>query len=459
MLTGLYPRNHRLIINGMALPESIPTVTTLLANSGYHTHGVGKQHLQPLLAPGDREMPDSRAFWNTPESTNWDGPYYGYQSIDLLLGESDTANLAGHYANWLRENHPQSFALLDPSSAVELPPGDLDEIWKSAIPVEYHYNTWITDRAIDYLQAHHHDLDRAGEDIPFFLFISYPDPHHPFDPPAEYAERYNPDEMPLPKCYPGELSRMPPYYGELYPKGQGFRELYWAGKMDMEAGSMITTDDISDNSMRKAIAYTYAMIEMIDDGVGRILSTLDQCNAKDNTYVIFTSDHGELLGDHGLLHKGPPPYRQLTEVSMLINGPEVRAGETIEALTSHIDLAPTILELAEVSSDNVTFDGLSMVPLLSGAKNELRSCNFGEYHPSARPDLYNQTVSTDNWRLTLYPEQPEWGELFDLEADPEEHVNLFFDPSQNLVKNKLSKILANRFPPQATVDNEWLCKW
>ena len=158
MLTGLYPRNHKLIINGMALPESIPTVTSLLANSGYHTHGVGKQHLQPLLAPGDRGMPDSRAFWDNPESKNWDGPYYGYQSIDLLLGESDTANLAGHYANWLRENHPESCALLEPSNAIEPPPGDLDEIWRSAIPSAHHYNTWITDRAVNYLQAHHqHD--------------------------------------------------------------------------------------------------------------------------------------------------------------------------------------------------------------------------------------------------------------------------------------------------------------
>ena len=355
MLTGLYPRNHRLAVNGMALPEEIPTVTQILQDAGYRTHGVGKQHLQPLLAPADKKMPDSRAFWDTDESEDWDGPYYGYQTLDLLLGESDTAHLAGHYAKWLKENHPQAAALLLPESADQPPPADLDEIWRCAMPVELHYNTWITNKAVEFLKAH------GDSEQPFFLFISYPDPHHPFDPPAEYADRYQPDEMPLPVVKEGELSRMPSYYGELYPKGQGFRELYWAAHDDMEAGSMITTEGISDQSMRKAIAYTHALVEMIDDGVGEILGALDDTAAKDNTHIIFTSDHGELLGDHCLLHKGPPSYRQLTEVSLLIKGPGVCQGQSNQ-LTNHIDLAPTILDLAGIEKSDALFDGASLSP-------------------------------------------------------------------------------------------------
>jgi len=459
MITGLYPRNHQLIINGMALPKSVTTLPDLLSGSGYRTHGVGKQHLQPLLAPPDRGMPDSRAFWVTPESADWNGPYYGYQTVDLMLGESDTAHLAGHYANWLKENHPDSIHLLAPSSAEQGPPADLDEIWRSAIPVKQHYNSWITNQAVKFLKTDRNKFKTGEGDNPFFLYVSFPDPHHPFDPPAEYADRYDPDEMPLPEIFPSELSRMPPYYGDLYPKGQGFRELYWAAKTDLEAGAMITTEDISDDSMRKAIAYTYAMIEMIDDGVGKILSALNKTGLEENTYVMFTSDHGELLGDHGLLHKGPPSYRQLTEVSLLIKGPEIPQGKTISALTNHIDLAPTFLELADATSDTVDFDGVSLVPLLTGEKDEIRAHNFGEYHPSARPNLYNQTISTEKWRLTLYPEELEWGELFDLETDPGEHVNLFNDPSQKQIRNKLTKILAAGFPPQPTVNNEWLCKW
>ena len=271
-----------------------------------------RQLLQPLPAPKDKVMPDSRAFWQCQESKDWIGSYYGFTTLDLLLGESDTAALAGHYAHWLEENHPGKNSLLEVTSAVERPPQDLDEIWRSAMPTELHYNTWITDCATRFLE------DVTDDDYPFFLFVSYPDPHHPFAPPTEYADRFHADDMPLPRAYTEELDRMPPYYRELYPKGQGFRELYWSARDDLEAGSMITTDYISDGSMRQAIAYTYAMIEMIDDGIGRILSSLDSRGLTDNTIILFTSDHGELLGTHGLLHKGPPPYRQLTEVSLLL---------------------------------------------------------------------------------------------------------------------------------------------
>jgi len=453
MLTGLYPRNHRLVMNGMALPPSVTTLTGLLSDSGYRTHGVGKQHLQPLLAPAEYNMPDSRAFWDKAESEEWDGPYYGYQSLDLLLGESDTAFLAGHYASWLKQNFPESMHLLEPASSSEPLPADLDEIWSSAMPVEQHYNTWITNRSVEFLQH-----QSAAED-PFFLFVSYPDPHHPFDPPAAYANRWNPADMPIPTVDPEERGKMPPYHTELYPQGGAFRELYWAGRSDLEAGSMITTDNISDGSMQKAIAYTYAMIEMIDDGVGRILNALSQSGQQDNTYIIFTSDHGELLGDHGLLHKGPPSYRQLTEVAMLVKGPGISPGITIDALTNHIDIAPTITDLADIARKGQDFDGESMCPLLSGDQSTIREFNFGEYHPSAREDLYNQTVQSEKWRLTLYPQRPEWGELFDLENDPHERNNIYTEESNRDVIAKLSNVLATRFPPQPVVDNQWICKW
>lgn len=453
MITGLYPRHHRLAVNGMALPEEIPTMTQILADNGYRTHGVGKQHLQPLLAPADRNMPDSRAFWTTPQSLDWNGPYYGYQTLDLLLGESDTAHLAGHYARWLEENHPDAGKLLSPESADTPPPADLDEIWRCAMPVELHYNTWITNRAVDFIN------DTGNSEQPYFLFVSYPDPHHPFDPPAEYADRYNPDLMPLPDVEQGELSKMPPYIGTLFPKGQGFRELYWEADDDLEAGSMITTDDISDESMRRAIAYTHAMVEMIDDGVGEILEALGSTNSTENTHIIFTSDHGEYMGDHGLLHKGPPSYRQLTGVSLLVQGPDVVPGAISNALTNHVDLAPTILHLAGVEAGSIEFDGQSMVSVLSGVDDGFRQYNFGEYHPTAMPELYNQTVSTHQWRLTLYPARPQWGELFDLESDPGEHFNLFNEAGHEKVTGELSDVLACRFPAQPVVDNEAMCKW
>ena len=453
MATGLYPRNHQLITNGMALPESIPTLMTMLANSGYRTHGVGKQHLQPLLAPAELNMPDSRAFWGKVESKQWNGPFYGYQTLDLLLGESDTAQLAGHYANWLKQHYPDAVELPKPEFAQQAPPEDLDEIWRSEMPVECHYNTWISDRSANFIEA------QVDDESPFFLFVSYPDPHHPFDPPAEYADRYNPADMPLPEIGPNELQERPPYSDKLFPRGEGFRKQYWMANEGTEAGSMITTENISDESMKTAIAYTYGMIEMIDDGVGRILDALKRGGFSDDTIVIFTTDHGEYLGDHGLLHKGPASYRQLTEVSMLMSGPGIGCGLEVNSLTSHIDFMPTLLEMTDTLAGNTSFDGLSLTPLLTGARQSIREYAFGEYHPTVRADLYNQSVYTDQWRYTVYPELPQWGELFDLKNDPSERHNLFFKLDAEPVKRELGEILAREFPPQAGVENKALCKW
>ena len=453
MISGLYPRHHRLVMNGMALPEDIPVITHALLNAGYRTHGVGKQHLQPLLAPAHLNMPDSRAFWTLPDSDHWNGPFYGYETVDLLLGESDTAQLAGHYAKWLRSCHPDSVSLLLSTNALEPPPDDLDEIWRSAMPVEHHYNTWITNRAISFLEQ------ASASTEPFFLFVSYPDPHHPFDPPAAYADCFEATSIPIPRPSVEEQSRQLPYFKELYPTGEGFRQLYWSARSDLEAGSMISTDMISDQSLQLAVAFTHAAINMIDDQVGKLLDSLEHSGITENTVVLFTSDHGELLGDHGLLHKGPPPFRQLTEVPCLMQGPGVPAERIVDSMTNHIDLAPTLLELAEIQVSDHIFDGHSMVPLFDQDALALREYDFGEYHPTSRLDLYNQTVRTDRWRLTLYPEHPNWGELFDRIEDPAERINRYGEPAAKAITAKLRDVLQQQFPPCANVQNEWICKW
>jgi arylsulfatase A-like enzyme len=448
--TGLYPRNHQVIANGYALDPKIPTLPGLLAEAGYRTHGSGKHHFQPLLAPAEKAMPESRAFWKSDVSKDWKGPFFGLQSIDLLMGEADTADIAGHYARWLAQEHPDAAALLHPEAAEQAPPEDLDEIWQSAMPVELHYNSWVTERALDF-------IEEATD--PFFLFVSYPDPHHPFAPPKAYAERFDPAEMPLPRVDAGELDKMPSYYRTLFPTAGGFRERYWSALPEDEQGSMIATDDISEATMRLLIAYTYAMIEMIDDNVGRMLRALREKGVEEETIVIFTSDHGELLGTHGLLHKGPPPYRQLLEIPFVMKGPGILENSTCEALTNHVDLLPTLLELCGLSPQEAAFDGISLLPILQEGAAAVRAHNFGEYHPWAKPEVYNQTVQTQRWRYSHYPRESDWGELFDLEADPGEHRNLWQDPGYQEVVRELSAVLAREFPPQAEVATKPLARW
>ena len=436
MFTGLYPRTHGLCCNGIALDPTLPTLPAILASSGYRTHGVGKFHLQPMRAPAELELPDSFAYWSRPGAESWDGPFYGFEQIQSVIGHGQDVVKGGHYARWLAEHHPDAVRLHAPQHALDPAPDDLDECWKSAVPPELHCNRWIARRAAAY-------IDTADE--PFFLFVSFPDPHHPFAPPRPYCDSFDPADVPMPRAVEGELDRMPPYI--LQPAHSD------------EQGKLLLTKDLSESTLRRTIAHTYGMVQMIDDCVGTVLEALERRGEMQQTLIAFTSDHGELLGDHGLLRKGPPPYRQLLEVPMILKGPGIPAGRNIDALTSHIDLAPTLLDFAGIDRVPPGLEGVTLRPLLTGGVEAVRDAQYSEYHPRAAADLYNQTIRTDQWRLTLYPLHEDWGELFDMEVDPYEHENRFDDPSLSDVVKRLTERMRSEFPPRAGIDAPRLSMW
>jgi arylsulfatase len=445
MISGLYPRHHRLHRNGVALGSDIPTLPTTLANAGYRTFATGKLHFQPLLAPVDRGMPESLAFWETEAASAWHGPYYGFQEVRLVLQEANESVKAGHYANWLRRYHPEVVALYEPDVASETRDPDLAEVWKSAVPADLHYNTWIADQAIDFIQS-------VAEGEAFFLYVSYPDPHHPFAPPRPFCDLYDPDQMPLPKVVPGEQDRMPDYL-QTSDDPRLLAYTYEPGQV-REQGFMLRTDRIGRQSVARAIAHTYGMIEMIDLQIGRTVRALRERGLFDNTMVVFTSDHGELLGDHGLLRKGPPPYRQLLQIPFILSGAGVPEDKDCHALTSHLDIFATALDLLNLPAEETA--GRSLGPLLRGARESVRDTLFAEYHPRVRDELYNQSIITGAYRLTLYPLKPEWGELFDLVPDPWEHHNLFHEKDCRPIVTVLGGELARHMPPRPLIDAEVL---
>lgn len=437
----------------MALDPEIPTLPSILSAVGYRTYGIGKHHLQPILAPDHFMMPESEAFWSRQESVGWKGPYYGFEEVQFVIGEADKAAQAGHYANWLRERDPEGYCQLKADAALEPPPTDLDEVWKCALPAELHYNQWIAQQAVDII----HQTEE-----PFFLFVSFPDPHHPFSPPRPYCDLFDPDEMPMPIGSEGELEKMPPYYQTIFrPGNKGILKSYWESEAEEEQGFLLDIANISEASLRRAIAHTYGMVTMIDDCVGKIMAALEDNNLYSNTIIIFTSDHGELLGDHGLLHKGPPPYRQLREIPLLIKGAGLPSGRQFDMLSSHIDITPTVLEMAGISSISRGFDGRSLLPLVkeNEARQVVRDALFGEYHPRSPQKLYNQTIQTERWRLTLYPENPSWGELFDLHRDPHECNNLFDDENHKSIIEKLREQLLKSLPPNPETSGKRIAKW
>jgi arylsulfatase A-like enzyme len=445
MITGLYPRHHGMTSNGRTIHDGLATLPGLLTERGYDTHAVGKLHLQPIMADAALGFPESVPFWQSGRGEGWHGPYFGYRTVDFMIGESLLATEGGHHAVWLHRHHPDIVPLYQPEAALDGPPADLDEAWTSAVPDELHYNTWIAERAIDY-------LDRA--EPPFLLFVSSPDPHHPFSPPRPWADMFEADRMPAPKAEPGELNLMPDYVRARLPAD-------WIDNdaPPVEQGGMTMTDTISAASLARAIALTRGMEAQIDHVFGRVLDKLETMGLDGDTIIIFTSDHGEFLGQHGLLHKGPPPYRDLTQVSFVMAGPGVPSGETTAAPTSHLDIMPTLLDLAGADISGLGQDGTSLRPVLGGGRLA-RDARFLEFHPRLDLRTYNHSVVTENWRLTLYPESDGvWGELFDLTADPGEHRNLFYDAAHAATRDRLTERLTREFAARPDAGTPLIAKW
>jgi arylsulfatase A-like enzyme len=446
MITGLYPRHHGMTTNGRTIHDGLPTLPGLLVDADYRTHAVGKLHLQPIMAHEKRLYPESVPFWQAGHGRDWSGPYFGYQSVDLMIGESLLATQGGHHAQWLRDHHPEVIPLYQPGAALEGPLADLDEAWTAAVPDALHYNTWIADRAIDF-------LDDVG-DAPFMLFVSSPDPHHPFSPPRPWADLFDAADMPAPDVTPGELDGMPDFLHSPL-------SVDWIDNdaPAVEQGGMTMTDVISEQSMARAIALTRGMEAQIDHHYGRVLAKLDALGLTDDTIIVFTSDHGEFLGNHGLLHKGPPPYDDLNRVSFVMAGPHVAQGRSTVAPTSHLDIMPTLLELAGVDDGGIKQDGISLFSALEGRAVERRA-RYLEFHPRIDERVYNHTIVTEAWRLTLYPRaDADWGELFDLHDDPGEHRNLFGDPEHRMIRDRLTERLQRDFEAAPDAGTELIAKW
>ncbi len=207
--------------------------------------------------------------------------------------------------------------LFGPDASLSPVPVDLPEVWKCAVPVEEHNNSWVSRQTEQFVRT----LDNSR--MPFFLYVSFPDPHHPFSPPAPFCDSYHPEGVPMPKVIAGELDKMPSYlrsHGRDEWMEQAFSDYAAPPTGSIEQGMLIRTDNISEATMRLAIAHTYGMVEMIDHCIGQMLAAIRECGLSNTTHILFTSDHGELPGDHGLLRKGPPPFEQLVRVLLIMSG-------------------------------------------------------------------------------------------------------------------------------------------
>lgn len=414
IFTGKYVSRHGAWNVGMNVPDDEPMISHRLLDVGYRTHYIGKAHFQPFGASPEQSIETRN---NTDRYPEFRGPYYGFETVELALGHA-TYGIAGHYGEWVRSQVSEqtfvSYSNARRLSQVGFGGGAHD--WD--IPLKYHNSVWTADRTIDFLTNH-------STDKPFLLAIGFQDPHHPHCVPTEFEERVEPAEVPLPDFVEGELADKPPHFMEArcgqLSKSKIRGKFAIAGQ-----GGGADFRKVSEHDARLGRAYYYNMVKIIDQEMGRILACLDECGLRDNTLVLFTTDHGELLGDHGLWMKGPFHYEQLVRVPTLMRYPAmIPSGQRTHALFSHVDIVPTVLAAAELPIPSDT-DGVDAMPMLTGKQESVRDSLLIECVDDPQ-GLRLKTIVTDTRKLTWYCGHP-YGELYDLENDPSERVNQWDNP-------------------------------
>ncbi len=396
-LTGRYPRTTGCRQNGQSIPKDEVLVSKLFRDAGYRCGLAGKLHLASCSDGKVEERTDDGYddfFWSHHPQPDWP---------------------ENAYTQWLAEKGKTWDGLLEEERSPYVRGGP---------PAEFHQTTWCAEKTIEFI--------RANVGRPWFFSFNCFDPHHPFDPPAEYLERFPVEEMPLPSVHPAEAQRQ-----------TTFQKLdrEWAHDNPGEFHTGAMTDD----DRRQVYAAYMAMISLIDDQVGRILEALRETGQDRDTLVVFMSDHGEMLGDHGIYFKGPHFYDCQMRVPLVIRWPggSVNAGRRIGGLVELVDLAPTLLDAGELEIPQ-RMQGKSLLPMLRGeAETEfVHEQVFAEYYNAwTHGDAYGSMMRTQKEKIVVYHGTGQ-GEFYDLENDPQEFLNLWEEP---LVRDRRNDLLARCF--------------
>ncbi|MEM7133996.1 MAG: sulfatase-like hydrolase/transferase [Chloroflexota bacterium] len=311
------------------------------------------------------------------------------------------------------------------------------------LPDELHPDVFVGDLALRW-------IDKAPEamDEPLFLQIGFPGPHPPFDPIERYAEPY----------LERDLKILPVTEAEMAGQPETLKSLR-ARITDRKADSIDFDPLATDSQRRRQRAYYLANMTMIDEQVGRILEALEQQGILENSVVLFTSDHGDCLGDHGLVEKWNM-YDSSVRVPLVVWSPERYQGKrVVDALTQWFDIGPTILDLAGAETV-APMEAQSLLPFLENRDEAApRQYIFSEH----APDLMLQNVGylymvrDERYKLVDYRGMGE-GQLFDLEADPNELVDLWDDAEHQEIRLRLQRALADWLAVSTSRHNGWWLK-
>lgn len=456
LLTGRMPSVHGVRANGIPLRLDSVTFVDLLRAGGYDTVHIGKAHHQNFSGeppvwrseqvqeslrrpPADLAQavrPRADAAYATETPGRWpaaDGQpatnYYGFDTAEIVIGHGDLAG--GDYAAWAKAKGVNLAELAGREHALPHMTS-CPQAWRTAVPEEAYSTTYIAQRAMEFLRSR----ATSGSTKPFLLVVSFSDPHHPFTPPGRYWDMYRAADMPpLPAFSSADWSASPYVAHLLRERAEG------TARTEGHAPFAV-----SEQEAREAQALTCGSISMIDDAIGKVLDESRTCGFSD-AVKIFTSDHGDYLGDHRLLLKGPAAYQGLIRVPLIWHDPRAErqnVPEALQTLVSTIDLAPSILERAGLAA----YEGMQGHSFLaqvhgeaSGRDHVLIEYDHQRVLPlTGKPPRVHSLV-TNRWRLSLWRGLPE-GELFDLEKDPHEFRNLWNAHDHSTVRAQLVEQLA-----------------
>ena len=424
MVTGLYPHHHGVVDQNIVLDDKVETLGSQLKRAGYATSWIGKSHLGGWFEPHDEPTcPHSRC-----EKTE-----LGYQMTHHNGGAGGEDYALNGFDNWISgwtdyRNYLQTTDLPDEikgdrwvgGHAVMESALDQEHAY-SRLTAEHHMAHWMADEAVKVIE------EAKDSEQPFCLKLAFYAPHHPVAPPKPYDTMYSIDDIELPASYTADtaMKNMPGVHAEC--------------GHNRHVASIWT-----DEQAKGYLARYYGYVSYTDDQMTRVLEALKATGQYDNTIIVFTSDHGDMLCEQGMIYKHYYcGYDTLMKVPMLVQWPaSLPAGRVHEGLSSHVDIVPTLLALAGVEP-TTAFDGVSLVDVLRGDADSARDeifedvCNHGYM---TRKGAWKFVL---NAGLTGGEVVRKVDELYDLASDPSEVTNQVDDPAlQERVATMKARVLA-----------------